>query len=735
LLNVNHYDILEISSLLLQTEILIKESNLYPSEILKNLLDKTLNKIRSKGYREQEIKIEILFAKYELKQKEKGITNSTTHLRQALILAKSMNNHWLMSEIYLYLSQIAVINDEYKIAYDWCERALQIHSNKELSELLWQIYFQRGKLAFIHNEWDEARRYYEKSLHIMEKLASSIGSKKIEEKYYQQKEQKQIYKELKTLEIQKPIMDKSIDKIEFQRSKRKFDILLQISQRLILTLESEELLEVIINMVIEIISVEQAFLFLVNEKQELIYEIGRSRLSGNISEKEAKYSSSIIKRCMNILNGIYQLDASKHNYWGKQDSIRELKIKTVICLPLKITIQSSKKRTSDKLETYEKIIGILYLDSSTIVEDFNLDKLELLEIFAGYAAISLEKVKLYEEQQTLNRKLGKKVWDLRSLFDMSRQLNASLDVDNIAHDLLLTSIGNVGSQAGAIMLLKEDSDILTIKDSSGLEGSEKGITFNMQENFISLLRIGEPLLLDQPNILEKLSQSEKERIEILQAKLAIPIIKDTHLRGIMLLGFKAQNINYEKDEIDILETFTNQAAVALETARLYQMATVDSLTKVYIRRHFGQRLNDEFKMAKRYHTELSLIMVDVDHFKRFNDNYGHQLGDLVLQEVGVVLKKTSRETDIPARYGGEEFAIILPSTDTEGAYILAERLRNDIEMLLIPSPKGNLKVTVSVGVATYPQIAHIDSPRDLIEEADKALYRSKETGRNKVTVA
>ena len=612
---------------------------------------------------------------------------------------------------------------------------MQIHSNRELPELLWQIYFQRGKLAFIHNEWDEARRYYEKSLHIMEKLAASIGNKQIEKKYYEQKEQKQIYKALKILEIQKPIIDKSIDKIEFQRSKRKFDVLLQISQRLILTLESEELLEVIINMVIEIISIEQAFLFLVDENQKPIYEIGRSRLKGNIPESEAKYSSSVIERCMNILNGIYQLDASKHHYFGSQDSIRDLKIKTVICLPLKITIQSSKKRISDKIETSEKIIGILYLDSSTIVEEFNLDKLELLEIFAGYAAISLEKVRLYEEQQTLNRKLGKKVWDLRSLFDISRQLSSSLDVDNIAHDLLLASIGNVGSQTGAIMLLNEDTDILTIKDSSGLETPEKEITFNMQDIFTSLLRLGEPLVLDQPDILEKLSQSEKKRLKTLQAKLAIPIIKDTHLRGIMLLGSKAQNINYEKDEIDILETFTNQASVALETARLYQMATVDSLTKVYIRRHFGQRLNDEFKMAKRYNTKLSLIMVDVDHFKNFNDNYGHQLGDLVLQEVGVVLKRTSRETDIPARYGGEEFAIILPSTDTEGAYILAERLRNDIEMLNIPSSKGNLKVTVSIGVATYTEIAHIDSPRDLIEEADKALYRSKETGRNRVTVA
>ena len=163
---------------------------------------------------------------------------------------------------------------------------------------------------------------------------------------------------------------------------------------------------------------------------------------------------------------------------------------------------------------------------------------------------------------------------------------------------------------------------------------------------------------------------------------------------------------------------------------LRRLSTTDGLTGVFNRRHFDESLQRELERATRYHQPLSVLMFDVDHFKKFNDTHGHDQGDRVLKAMATTLRGALRNQDYPCRYGGEEFVAILPNTPKEGGMRLAERLRHDVEQMTV----DGLKVTISIGVAEYPDFDVSDQAK-LVEAADAAMYVAKRNGRNRVSLA
>jgi len=190
---------------------------------------------------------------------------------------------------------------------------------------------------------------------------------------------------------------------------------------------------------------------------------------------------------------------------------------------------------------------------------------------------------------------------------------------------------------------------------------------------------------------------------------------------------------FSDDDRDVLRSLSSQATLALENVELHfqvqRQAVTDELTGLANHGRFQELLGGEIEQVRRYHHPVGLIMLDIDDFKTINDTYGHPQGDVVLKHVARALRETSRETDAPARYGGEEMALILPHTDLEGSYAIAERLRSSIEALRIPrlDQQGSLRVTASVGVA-----ANTDGDKEaLIAEADNALYAAKRQGKNR----
>jgi diguanylate cyclase (GGDEF)-like protein len=175
---------------------------------------------------------------------------------------------------------------------------------------------------------------------------------------------------------------------------------------------------------------------------------------------------------------------------------------------------------------------------------------------------------------------------------------------------------------------------------------------------------------------------------------------------------------------------------ALDTSfheQMYESALRDGLTKLFNKRYFHDRLDGELRFATRHHASLALLVIDIDHFKRVNDERGHVVGDVALAAVGEMLQAAVRNEDVVARFGGEEFAIIARSSDRAQAMMLAERLRKTIEAHPVDVEEGApVKITVSIGVASYPEVQAADTS-DLIDAADKALYRAKSGGRNRIS--
>ncbi len=201
-----------------------------------------------------------------------------------------------------------------------------------------------------------------------------------------------------------------------------------------------------------------------------------------------------------------------------------------------------------------------------------------------------------------------------------------------------------------------------------------------------------------------------------------------------LCTFSPKGSTFDPETLNNLEVFCNQISIGLQKSLLYEkvqkLSITDGLTKLYSHRYFKQRLEEELILANRYSSQLSLLILDIDHFKHYNDTYGHVAGDHVLMEVAKILKSQSDVTHLVARYGGEEMVLIASETTKDQAVELAEKIRKAIESYTFVIGKESTGVTVSVGVATFPNDAKTNL--DLIGKADKALYAAKEKGRNQV---
>lgn len=201
------------------------------------------------------------------------------------------------------------------------------------------------------------------------------------------------------------------------------------------------------------------------------------------------------------------------------------------------------------------------------------------------------------------------------------------------------------------------------------------------------------------------------------------------------IGFLAVRRLNDKDK-DKFYILAQQFLLGIKRALLYQrvneLAVSDTLTGASSRRYCLERLDEEMLRSKKMKYNFSLLMIDIDHFKDFNDRYGHLVGDAILKEVARVIKENIRQIDLFGRYGGEEFLVILPETDKEQARFAAERIRQTMEQAQVQAYDENLKVTVSVGISGFA--ADAQDAAVLIDKADQALYQAKNSGRNKVCV-
>jgi diguanylate cyclase (GGDEF)-like protein len=216
-----------------------------------------------------------------------------------------------------------------------------------------------------------------------------------------------------------------------------------------------------------------------------------------------------------------------------------------------------------------------------------------------------------------------------------------------------------------------------------------------------------------------------------RSHLGAPILVNGKAEGFFIL-LSAQKGFFNTEHANRLQGFADQAAIAIEKAHLFQqmneLATIDPLTNVYNRRYFFNQAEIEMARAKRYGRPLSALMLDIDHFKRVNDTYGHSIGDQVLQGVAQRCQHVMRKNDLLGRYGGEEFAVILPETHLMEGKKMAERLRRVISEQPFETLRGSIEITISIGVADYH--FGVPSAPAMLDLADQALYQAKQAGRN-----
>ena len=221
----------------------------------------------------------------------------------------------------------------------------------------------------------------------------------------------------------------------------------------------------------------------------------------------------------------------------------------------------------------------------------------------------------------------------------------------------------------------------------------------------------------------------------------MPLLAQGEVIGVVSVADRADGRPFSRADLTAARALAAPAALALRSDRLAEQtrelshaATVDPLTALFNRRYFATRIEEEIERARRYSLELSLLLIDVDDFKRLNDELGHLAGDYLLRQIAEVLKRSVRVFDVCTRFGGEEFAILMPGSGVNNALVVAERIRARVEQASReagPLPP-HLRITVSLGLAT---LATDPSPHEFIARADRALYRAKAEGKNCVRVA
>ena len=227
--------------------------------------------------------------------------------------------------------------------------------------------------------------------------------------------------------------------------------------------------------------------------------------------------------------------------------------------------------------------------------------------------------------------------------------------------------------------------------------------------------------------------------------IAIPFAFETSRTGVFLLRRTVDQDPLAASDVDFADTVIKSAVNAIEqahtieqtkadNARLEALAHTDSLTHLLNRRALTIRLVAELERVRRYNSPLTMLMIDLDHFKLVNDTFGHLVGDEVLRGLAMILQRSVRSVDMVARYGGEEFVVVLPETGEMGAVAFAERIRQRAEQHNFEAARSaTVRITVSIGVSCFPS-PHVESAEDLFARADAALYRAKDRGRNQVCV-
>jgi len=355
--------------------------------------------------------------------------------------------------------------------------------------------------------------------------------------------------------------------------------------------------------------------------------------------------------------------------------------------------------------------------------------------FSALVLITLEALQRLEGAQSELRRasnsLSSRVSELAVLHDIGRDILASMNPERVYRLLDRESRKFLDVHACSVALADPDSGRLRrvfTRDETGTQIGEVHVPAGLALRVLHQkrpLRVGNITELPpdgslRANLLDSNSRSA----------MAVPLIVEERVVGVLTVESERANA-YDDHQLAMLTTIGQQVAVAIEGARHYNMARVDSLTGFFVKDYFFRRLDEEDTRARRYGGKFAILMVDLDSFKGVNDTYGHLAGDRFLHEITATIREQLRGADLACRYGGDEFCLLLPESDLEAAQATAERIREAVSRRIVAFDGVALRTTVSVGVAAYPE-HDTGSLQGMMQNADQALYRAKRSGRDRV---
>ena len=490
--------------------------------------------------------------------------------------------------------------------------------------------------------------------------------------------------------------------------------LFRLAHRLGATLDMRRLGDRLVEDVMGLFDADRVIVFSMDDEGKRLKPLASRCRSDNLLSDEG-VSRTILKEVLHSKEGVLCADALDDERFLSGKSIADSNVRSFLCVPC---IQ------------HGKVLALIQVDSSH-ERSFSEDDLDLLSGIAQFVAVHIENCKAYRRRQEHNQQLyylGKATQRLSSFLNRDQILK---EVGKLACQLLSCTKASVilATEDGRLKL--ESVQGMTKEVWGQIKGSEIGERFCRR-----VIEDARPLLVQD---VRELGYTPNPRYSS-KSFLIVPILSKTsgdnevtEVLGTIALTDKVGGGTLTGGDAKIMEVLAGQLAIALKNADLYEKATVDGLTKVYLRRYFEQQLEAKLEEVREKNTPLSLLVLDIDKFKHTNDTYGHQAGDVVLKSLGRVLNKCVRPaTDTVARYGGEEFTVILPGADPALAEKVATRIRKAVESERFAIGDGQeIRKTVSIGIATVPG-GEKETKARLIKKADYALYEAKETGRNKV---
>ncbi|GID16529.1 hypothetical protein Aab01nite_01190 [Paractinoplanes abujensis] len=491
--------------------------------------------------------------------------------------------------------------------------------------------------------------------------------------------------------------------------RRRLEALQQVSQASASLLDPRELARVALDETLRFLGAERAFLFLLDrDLNQLVPHVGRDGASHDIRQLTG-YSATLVDRVRETGEPLVVTGSEEGVALGSH-SMQAHGLRSILIAPLTFDGQ---------------LRGVVYLDSRVAKGVFTGDDVAILKAIANHIAVSLETARAAQLEvavQTASRQRDVAETLRAAMADQS----SSLDPDEVMRRLLSSLVRTVGGSS-AVLLTRTEGDGLVVAASHG-DGAAVGRRFTVPADLLGLTG---------PRT--RTAGSGAESVDALlgapRSWWAIPVAVRGESFGILLVG-SARHEPISEAQAQIAAAIAGQGMTAYENARLFsqvrRLATVDGLTGLYNRNHFFGEAEEELRRARTQRTPVAAVMVDIDHFKKINDTYGHPVGDEVIRVVAARLRQALGPGGVLGRYGGEEFAVVTPQ-DRAAATEVAARLHRAVTGEPVPTAAGPLPVTISVGLAcgegADPDLRH------LLSRADRALYEAKQTGRDRVCVA